>query len=123
MRKKLIRPALTAVFFLHLLAVHAADITPPTVLGVAPAVGSFVSNLTQVSVTFSEAVTGVEDQDLLINGSPAVGRTGSGNIWTFTFSQPPPGVVQFSWDGSHGIYDLAGNRFDELGAGATWSYT
>src|SRR5205823_6527635 len=23
----------------------------------------------------------------------------------------------------HGIYDLAGNRFDELGAGAAWSYT
>ena len=32
-------------------------------------------------------------------------------------------MVQFSWDASHAIYDAAGNRFDNLAPGSTWSYT
>jgi len=85
--------------------------------------GSTVSNLTQATVTFSEAVADVEAEDFLINGTPATARTGSGSVWTFSFTQPSPGPVQFAWDASHAIYDLSGNRFDELGPGAIWSCT
>ena len=104
-------------------ALFAADLTPPSVLGVSPGAGSTVSNLAQVTVTFTEAVTGVEAGDFLVNGNPASTRAGGGNSWTFSFSQPQAGPVGLAWDASHAIYDLAGNRFDELGAGATWSIT
>src|SRR5207247_3191456 len=82
-----------------------------------------VSNLTRVTVTFSVAVNGPVAEDFLINGNSATSVSGSSNTWTFSFPQPAPGLVQCSWDASHGIYDLAGNRFDELAPGATWSYT
>ncbi|HEU0012015.1 MAG TPA: lamin tail domain-containing protein, partial [Verrucomicrobiae bacterium] len=101
----------------------AADITPPTIQSVSPVAGAIVSNLTQVIVTFSEAVTGLEIDDFLINGASAAARSSAGNAWTIQFTQPSPGLVQFTWDASHAIYDLAGNRFDENAAGATWSCT
>src|SRR5262245_19083459 len=85
---------------------HAAS---PSVTSVVPAPGT-LSNLTQVTVRFSAAVTGVEAADLLVNGTPATGVLGSSNAWTFTFTQPASGLVQFTWDGSHAIYDLIGNR-------------
>src|ERR1051325_8484265 len=94
----------------------------PAVLALTPAPGT-VSNLTQVTVTFNEAVTGIEAPDLLVNGMPATGLNGFSNAWTFSFSQPAAGLVQFAWDGSHSIYDLAGHRFDDLAPGSRWSYT
>ena len=94
----------------------------PTVQALAPAPG-VVSSLTRVTVTFSVAVNGPAAEDLLINGNSATSVSGSSNTWTFSFPQPAPGLVQCSWDASHGIYDLAGNRFDELAPGSTWSYT
>ena len=94
----------------------------PTVINVAPPPGA-VSARMQITITFSTAVTGVEASDLVINGAPATGVGGSGGVRTFAFTQPPAGALFVSWDGSHSIYDLAGNRFDELSAGATWSYT
>src|SRR6185436_10661728 len=117
------RVLLLAVFVFSAASSWAADTTPPTVQSVAPAASATVSNLTQVTVTFSEPVTGVEAGDFLINGNPANTRTNLGNAYTFLFSQPFAGTVAFAWDASHAIYDLAGNRFDNLGAGATWSLT
>lgn len=96
--------------------------SPVTLLGVNPAPGAVLSNLVHVTVTFSAAVNGPAAEDLLVNGNPAASVVGDSNRWTFSFSQPTPGQVAFSWDGSHAIYDLAGNRFDELDAGSTWSY-
>ena len=102
---------------------HAADTTPPAILSTVPAAGGTASNLAQITVTFSEGVAGVESEDFLINGVPANGRSGTSNVWTFTFSQPAAGLVQFAWDGSHAIYDAAGNRFDAAAPGSTWAVT
>src|SRR4051794_25139784 len=76
----------------------------PTVSRLSPASGSTVSALTSISVTFSEAVTGVNADDLLINNDPAVGVSGWGEgPYVFTFTQPSPGAINISWDFDHGI--------------------
>jgi hypothetical protein len=101
------------------------DRTPPVVAARNPAAGATVTDLTQISLTFSEPVNGVDAADFLVNGAHAVGLGGGGSNYTFTFSQPPSGTVNISWLGGHGIVDLASpvNAFNATGAGATWSYT
>jgi len=96
----------------------------PVVQSVSPAAGS-VSTLTAVVVTFSKSVTNVDAGDLRINGTPANGLSGSGSTYTFTFAQPPEGVIAMTWLSGHGITDLAmpANAFDGTGPGATWQYT
>jgi len=101
---------------------EASDVTPPAISSLMPSAGSTVGNLTSVTITFTEPVTVIEASDLLVNGLPATGLSGSGNVRTFTFSPPGPGVVQFGWDGSHAISDALGNRFDETLPTAIWSY-
>ena len=100
-----------------------ADPVPPTVANKFPVPGT-VTNLSQVAVTFSESVTGVQASDLLVNGQPASSVSGSNNTYTFSFVQPAYGTVQISWVGAPGIEDLAfpPNPFNPLGAGATWQY-
>ncbi len=77
----------------------------------APAVASFsptpgtVSNLTQITVNFSEPVEGVKAADLLVNGLPATGLVGSNAAYTFTFSQPLEGLVAVTWASNHRIVD------------------
>src|SRR5262249_28125784 len=115
--------AISTALLIGIYTIRAADVIPPGIQTVSPAAGGTVSNLTQATVTFTEAVTGVGIEDFLINGNPAASRAGVGNAWTFNFTQPTPGLVQFSWDAGHSIYDLTGNRFDETVAGATWSCT
>src|ERR1043166_7861929 len=83
------------------------DRTPPVISTRVPAAGANVPTLTQRSVTFSERVNGVDASDMLINGSPAIGLTGGGSNYTFSFSQPAGGNVNISWAGSHGITDTA----------------
>ena len=98
------------------------DNVPPTVTAISPLPGSSLGRLTQVTIIFSEAVTGVEAADFLVNGVPATQVTGSGaGPYTFAFSSPLPGTVQLSWASNHGIHDLASspNPF----AGGSWSYT
>lgn len=96
------------------------DSVPPTISGVTPFAGSTVAGLTSINVTFSEPVSGVNASDLLINSAPASGMTGSGaGPYTFTFSQPPPGLVQVAWTAGHGIQDASGNPFSPT----PWSYT
>jgi hypothetical protein len=99
------------------------DLVPPTVAGKFPVPGNLTS-LNQVTVTFSEAVNGVQAADLLINGQPAASVTGSNTTYTFSFVQPAYGTVQISWAGAHGIEDFAfpPNPFDAMGVGATWQY-
>ena len=99
------------------------DTAAPTIAAVSPTAGAVLSNLTQVQVTFSEPVLGVEASDLLVNGAPAFGLSGQGSTYTFAFAQLLPGTVALSWAAGHGITDLAGNGFNATGVGATWQYT
>ena len=93
----------------------------PTVSVTSPAPGSTVSSLTSVSITFSEAVAGVDANDLQINNDGATGVSGSGaGPYIFTFTQPPPGTVSLSWDIDHGIAGLGTGAFAPTGG---WIYT
>ena len=99
-------------------AVQAA----PTLSVVSPAPDASPSSLSSVSITFSEPVSGVEANDLLVNaeGAGAVSGNGAGP-YVFTFTEPDPGVVSVSWDFDHGIAGTAGTGAYEPTSG--WTYT
>ena len=98
-----------------------ADQTPPTLASLNPPAGATVTNLTSLTLTFSEAVVGVNAGDLLVNGTPATGLSGSGaGPYTFTFAQPNTSVVNVNWAIGHGIADTAANPFN--GAAVSWQY-
>lgn len=102
---------------------QAADTQSPTLQVLSPAPGSTVTTLPQIVLSFSEAVIGLEAEDLLINGEPAASVVASGNgVYTFTCSTPLPGFVSVYFDVDHGITDAAGNAFDQAAAGASWFY-
>ncbi|HKX60325.1 MAG TPA: lamin tail domain-containing protein, partial [Verrucomicrobiae bacterium] len=90
---------------------------------ISPAPGSTVSSLSEVTVTFSAPVVGVQPGDLEINDAPAVSRGGAGAVATFQFSQPAPGLVSVNFDPDAVITDQAGNPFDPLAPGTAWTYT
>jgi hypothetical protein len=113
----------TAALLLAVLAARDAFAAAPTILTVMPSAGAAVSSLTQVTVTFTAPVAGVQAGDLLINDQPAAAVNGSGAIYMFSFSQPPPGFVAVRIDPDAAITDLSGNAFDPFAAGASWSYT
>jgi hypothetical protein len=98
---------------------------PPVVADVTPAPGATVTNLVQMTVAFSEPVSGVSAADLLVNG---VGTTMvlpvSSSVYTFSFPQPAYGTVQITWAAGHGITDqaLPPNPFNGTGPGETWQY-
>lgn len=81
------------------------DREPPRVVAVEPPPGP-VAELTEITVVFSEAVRGVEAEDLRINDLPATGLVISGTRYTFRFPQPPYGAVEVRWTSEHGITDL-----------------
>jgi hypothetical protein len=71
-------------------------------------------------VSFSEPVINVDAGDLLVNGQPAQGLTGSaGGPYLFTFAEPAQGTVTLSWTNGHAISDLASNAF----VGTSWTLT
>jgi len=96
---------------------------PPTITGVVPEPG-VVNELTSVSVTFSEPVTGVRAGDFLINGIPSANVSGGGASYTFSFPQPPFGPVDIAWGALHSITDLGNppQRFDAGVPGSRWAY-
>jgi hypothetical protein len=102
----------------------APDSVPPTVASKAPA-PSVLNSLSQINVTFSEPVQGINASDLRINGTPAAGVSCGNESYTFTFPQPPYGIVSISWAGAHGITDFGNppNAFNASGPGATWAYS
>jgi hypothetical protein len=106
------------------LSSSAPDFTPPTVANINPAPG-VVSSLAQITVSFSEPVSGVNPSDLLINGTPASSMSGGNDTYTFTFPQPPYGPIQISWLPGHGITDfgIPTNPFNAVAPGATWQYS
>lgn len=98
------------------------DQTPPVVAEIAPPPDNTVRTLTQLEVTFSEPVSGVDAADLQINGQSAASVTGSGaGPYVFQFAGVAAGAVQVAWRGDHGVQDEASppNAF----AGGAWSYT
>lgn len=101
------------------LAVVATDATYPVIATLGPTAGATVSNLTQIQVTFSEMVVGVEAEDLEVDGAPVGVVSGSGSNYVFIFTQPPAGTVQITWAVGSGITDLSGNSFDRS---AAWTY-
>src|SRR5206468_5766138 len=77
---------------------NLVDNLPPTVSYQLPFAGVTVRSLSQIEVVFSEAVTGVNASDLLINGSAAGSVTAnSASDYTFHFAEPPPGTVSVQW--------------------------
>lgn len=101
-----------------------SETVPPTIISFTPAAGPR-TNLTEITVTFSEPVNGVSSDDLVVAGLGAASVTGGPSTYTFTFPQPLYGPVPISWESSHGITDqaLPPNPFDANAPGATWSYT
>jgi len=53
-------------------ATQAADTQPPTLQVLFPAPSATVNALTEVVLSFSEPIAGLEADDLLINGEAAV---------------------------------------------------
>jgi hypothetical protein len=98
---------------------------PPAMAAVSPAPDASLSSLSQVRVTFTKPVFGVDAGDLLINGQPATVLQGAcpTNVFTFGFTQPSPGWVQLWWSDQHGIVDSNGVAFDASAAAARWTYT
>jgi hypothetical protein len=104
-------------------ATWSYTLVPPAVANVVPAPGSALQALTQITVTFNTPVVGVEVGDLLVNSLPATSLSGSGSVWTFFFTQPPPGPVQVNFDVNHTITDVDGDRFIETAPSASWQYS
>jgi len=100
------------------------DGVPPSILDFAPTAGS-VGALTQISLAFSERVVGLKAGDLLLNDQPATSVTPGAQDATFVFSftQPPPGLVQVQWNEGSQITDVQGNPFDTEAPTSSWSYT
>jgi hypothetical protein len=101
------------------------DQTAPFIAALNPPAGAQVTNLTQVTVTFSESVSGVNAGDLRVNGVPCTAVTGTNGTYTFTFAQANATLLTFTWANNHGITDLATvpNAFDHTAPSATWSHT
>jgi acid phosphatase type 7 len=101
------------------------DRTPPFVLARTPARESTVTNLTQITITFSEPVSGVTPEDLLVNGFAGLDVTGGGTSYTFRVPQLPSGTMNVTWATNNNIFDLAAtpNAFNRIAAGAAWSFT
>jgi hypothetical protein len=113
----------TTALGVGILAARDAFAAAPNIVSINPPSGAVVSNLTQITVTFSAPVAGVQPGDLIINEQPANALSGSGATYTFSFSQPPPSFVAVRIDVDTAITDLSGNPFDPFAAGASWSYT
>ena len=106
---------------LALLALVIAAAAAPSVQTLNPAAGATVNSLSSIAVTFNEPVSGVDADDLWINGQNARAVVGSGaGPYTFSFSQPAPGTVDIAWDLDHGISGLGTGGFV---APAPWTYT
>ena len=103
------------------------DATRPTVSAVVPAGGATVTGTsTNVNVTFSETVQGVDATDLVLSGAAAAAASvgapilQSGNTWRFPVTGLANGTLNLSLaPDANDIEDLAGNDL----VPATWSYT
>src|SRR5207244_10471987 len=82
------------------------DTAPPVIAVRSPPADATLARLSQVDVTFSKPVIGIDAADLLVNEQAPTSVSGSGSgPYSFTFAQPAPGTVTFSWAPAHGIVD------------------
>jgi hypothetical protein len=101
------------------------NVIAPHVVSSQPQAGAVLTNLTTLRVIFNEIVFGVDAADLLVNGVPATGVTGSGSNYLFTLVQPGYGRLYITWATNHGIIDVgypSSLPFDATAPGATWVY-
>ena len=72
------------------ITIPPTNVIAPTVAGQSPLAGATVTNLTNITVTFSEYAQNIDAADLLINGVPAtsVNAANSRSNYTFTFAEP-----------------------------------
>ncbi|MCX6904361.1 MAG: hypothetical protein NTW03_12960, partial [Verrucomicrobia bacterium] len=96
------------------------DTTSPWLQSTVPPAGSTVTNLTQINVVFSEAVTNVTPGSLQINGANALMVSGTGSNYTFSFRVPSAGLASVSLNPTNQIMDLSSNL---LMASSPWQYT
>ncbi|HEY0550222.1 MAG TPA: Ig-like domain-containing protein, partial [Verrucomicrobiae bacterium] len=100
-------------------------VVPPR-LAVADPIQGDIFSFTNLTITFSEAVTNVDASDLRVNGVPATGLSSTTNTtYTFSFSQPPDGAVTVTWAADDGIVDLdtVPKPFDGTATSAILHYT
>lgn len=91
------------------------------VSALSPVENASIGSLSSVSVTFNEAVSGVDAGDLLINGVVASAVSGAGaGPYVFYFTQPPTGTVSLEWEETHGITGLGTGPYLPTGS---WGYT
>lgn len=111
--------------FETLFQIARTNLALPVITNVTPAAGATLTALTQLTVAFNEPVYGLEATDLLVNDEPANGLIGNPgtNRYTFTFTQPLPGLVSIGWNDAPGITDSQGAPFDLNGTNTTWTYT
>ena len=96
--------------------------TGPVVEGVHPPAGLTLGSLTEVSVTFDQAVMGLEAQDLELNGTGAMAVTGLGaGPYRFQFGSAAAGSAVVGWAADHGITGVSVYAPELVAAG--WSYT
>ena len=90
------------------------DIVSPVIYETIPARGVIVSALREMTLEFSEQVTGVDATDLRVNGLPAYSVSGVGRgPYRFQFAQQTSGRIHVAWVADHGIRDTHGNLFAE----------
>ncbi|MBT3842116.1 MAG: hypothetical protein HOF61_08035, partial [Verrucomicrobia bacterium] len=109
------------------LSANEREFVPPEVVSISPEPGE-VTELSAITVTFSEPMSGVDVDDLMVNDYPATELTEKANSFTFRFAQPANGRINVWWAPGHGIGDRASppNKFAPEGSTgvqkATWSY-
>ena len=109
------------------LSAKESEFEPPEILSVSPKPGELTS-FDSMAVTFSEPMSGVDADDLMINDYPASKLNVNGNTFTFQFDEPAAGHINVWWAPGHGIGDQAfpPNAFNPAGNSgvhkAVWSY-
>lgn len=80
--------------------------TAPQVTQSIPAANARVESLSLAEILFANPVRGVDDSDLLINGTPSTNVTEvAPGHFIFLFDPPAPGDVELRWRPDHGITD------------------
>jgi len=107
------------------------DATPPSIATFALDPASVTPTNARMTVTFSEAVTGVDQTDFAINGTPnttatitgvTAGATAASYHVNFTYSGTAGSLQMAIKTSGTGIADTAGNPFVGHGIAATVAY-
>ena len=100
------------------------DKTPPTVVDIFPSPESPIANPPYITITFSEAVSGVMPDSLLCNGKPAIGlQSFSPNQYLFEFEvQDINSEIIFNWSENAQIVDVSPNENQFTPPPEVWIY-